>query len=147
VPYVTRDLTRHGAVLDILVGVHMARRDRLRNAGFPVPSRIRVPAQIDTGTEFSTIDIRILANLQINPIDEIEVRTPSPADGPQRFDLYPVSLSLDHAEGIELIVPTVQVLGCWFTEDEGIQAMLGRDVLQHCLFFLDGKAGVFSLAY
>jgi hypothetical protein len=91
--------------------------------------------------------VRVLDQLQIKPIDEIEVLTPSTTEGPKKFNQYPVSLALGPEEGIELLVPTVPVLGCWFTEGEGIRAMLGRDVLRHCLFVLDGKAGVFSLAY
>jgi hypothetical protein len=140
-------LSQHGAILDISVGIHLARQARLLNARLPVPPHLLIPAQIDTGTEFSTVDVRILEELKIKPIDEIDVRTPSPVEQPQKFYRYPVCLSLDHVGERELVVPTVQVLGCCFSEDEGIKAMLGRDVLQQCLFVLDGKAGVFSLAY
>jgi hypothetical protein len=65
--------------------------------------RLRIPAQIDTGTEFSTVDVHVLEHLQINPIDEIDVRTPSPTEGPRKFYRYPVCLSLDHVGERELV--------------------------------------------
>jgi hypothetical protein len=32
-------------------------------------------------------------------------------------------------------------------EGQGIQALIGRDILKNCLFVYDGKAGTFALAF
>lgn len=40
----------HGATLELLIGVNLLKRDALRRVNLPVPERIRIVAQIDTGT-------------------------------------------------------------------------------------------------
>jgi hypothetical protein len=145
-PVLTRPLAPNGAVVELLVGVNEARREVLQKNSFTVPERIRVPAQIDTGTEVSAIDAQVFKQLDIRPIDSVCVRTPSTAEASQSFPQYAVSLALD-AEGIEMFLTSVEVIECVFAPDEGIRAMLGRDVLAHCLFVYDGKGKTFILGF
>src|SRR5262245_48649835 len=145
-PFVTGPLGANGAVVDLLVGVNEARREVLVRNGFPVPERVRVSAQIDTGTAPSAIDTQVLARLDLRPIASIQARTPSNTETPQPFDQYAVSLAL-RADEIEMFVRSVEVIACVFVPEEGIQAMLGRDVLEHCLFFYNGREKTFALAF
>jgi hypothetical protein len=142
----TRSTVGSGAVVELLIGVNEARREVLLRSGFPVPARVRVLAQIDTGTEFSAVDSSILARLDVRPIDSILVRTPDTTTEPRAFQQYAVSIALA-SDTLEMFLTSVEVLGCAFAPDEGIQAMLGRDVLEHCLFFYDGPRRTFSLAF
>jgi hypothetical protein len=146
VPYVTRPLSEAGAVVELLIGVNEARRGALAKNHFPVPERIRVRAQVDTGSGFSAIDLDVLRRLDLRPINTVRVRTPSPTDQPQTFEQYAVSIALA-SDDLEMFVESVEVLGCAFAAEEGSQAMLGRDVLEHCLFLYDGQNGTFSLAF
>lgn len=41
------------------------------------------------------------------------------------------------------IVPVVEA----HLSFQGIQALLGRDILSNCLFLYDGQSGVFTLAF
>jgi hypothetical protein len=145
-PILTRPLVPSGAVVELLVGVNEARREVLQRNSLPILERIRVPAQIDTGTAFSAIDAQVFQRLDIRPIDSILVRTPSTTEAPQSFPQYAVSLALD-ADGIEMFLTSVEVIECAFAPEEGIRAMLGRDVLEHCLLVYDGKGKVFMLGF
>jgi hypothetical protein len=136
-----------GATVELLIGVNISKRDALRRVCLPVPERIRVVAQIDTGSSYSAIDVEALARLDITPIDKIKVRTPvtAPQDAVE-FDQYVVSIGIDSGEGVETLFDNVEVLGCHFADDEGIQAMLGQDVLGGCLFVYNGMCRTFYLA-
>jgi hypothetical protein len=118
----------------------------LQKHGMPVPPRTRIPAQIDTGSSFSAIAPQALRDLGIDPIDDVLVRIPSASDAPQMFKPTPVSLAID-CEGSELHLPLMMVIESAFAPDEGIQAMLGRDVLEHCLLVYDGTRRTFTLAF
>lgn len=138
----------HGATLELLIGVNLLRRDALRRVNLPVPERIRVVAQIDTGTALSAMDRRVLTGLDLTPTNEMRVRTPTSAEQePSRFDQYVVSIGIDSGEGIEALFDNIEVLGTFFAPDEGIQGMLGRDVLEHCLLVYNGPRKGFSLAF
>ena len=91
-PIADGTIATHGATVELLIGVNLHKKDALQRVGFPAPERIRVVAQIDTGTSFSAIDHRVLSRLGITPIDKKEVRTPTTeVQKPLVFDQYVVS--------------------------------------------------------
>lgn len=145
-PYVTRSLNESGAVVELMIGVTEARREILAKNGLPIPGRVRVFAQIDPGSSLSGIDLGVLRQLAVTPTNTIHARTTSPTAGTQEFEQFPVSISLAAGE-IEMLVESVEVLGCVFGTEEPIRAILGRDVLKRCLFIYDGQASMFSLAF
>jgi hypothetical protein len=145
-PVVPGQLTANGAVVDLLVGVHGERRENIIRMGMQLPARARAVAQIDTGADYCAVDRRILEKIEKSPYDRIAVRNVSTNDNPVEFDRYLVSLSLD-AEGMEMHLPLAWVLAVYFTPEEGIQALLGRDILKHCLFTYDGPSDRFCIAF
>jgi len=145
-PYVTLPLNPHGAVSELLVGVGERRRAVLERNNLPLPRRVRVSAQIDTGTPFTTFAPFVFERLEIKPIGSVSMRTPSTGEGTWPFNQFVVSLSLA-AGDLELHLPTIRVIEAVFPVEEGIQAMLGRDLLDHCLFIYDGQNKTFSLAF
>jgi hypothetical protein len=50
-------------------------------------------------------------------------------------------------EGIEAHLPEVLVIECVFAPDDGLEALLGQDVLKHCLFFYNGPQNSFTLSF
>ena len=145
-PYATISLNEHGAVIELLVGVAESRRTILERNGLPVPHRVRVLAQIDTGAPFCTFAPFVFEQLEIKPVGIVDMRTPSTGEGTCPFEQYVVSLSLSGG-GIELHLSTREVVKAVFAADEGIHGLLGRDLLEHCLFIYDGQQRTFSLAF
>lgn len=145
-PIVNGTLSALGAVVDLHVGVHEARRDVLQRNQLPVPERRLVRAQIDTGTTLTVIDARVLRHLNVLLIDRLAVRTASLSGEAQIFNQYAVSLGLE-ANGIEMRLAEILVLECAFGPDDGIQALIGQDVLKHCLFVNNGPLNSFSFAF
>jgi hypothetical protein len=145
-PVISGHLGDHGAVLDILVGVDEVRRELLRKHQFPVPAPVRVPVQIDTGTAYSAVDGAVLQALDLKQIDTIAVRTPSTAEAPHQFRRFVVSLSVGAGDG-QLVLASLLVLSCHFLPEEGIQGLLGQDVLALCDFHYHGRGKTFSLEF
>jgi predicted aspartyl protease len=146
VPIINGPLTALGAVVAVQVGVHEARREVLERNNMPVPARQRVRAQIDTGTTFTAVDAQVLRHLNVLLIDRVTVRTSSPTGDPQVFNRYAVSVVLE-AAGFELHLAEMLVLEAAFGPQDGIQALIGQDVLKHCLYINNGPQNSFSLAF
>jgi hypothetical protein len=98
-------------------------------------------ALIDTGASATAVDGDALKALSISPIGRVEVRTPS---GKEQQDLYPASLTFPGTQ-----IPTLNfnaVLGSKLKE-QGILALVGRDVLQHFLLIYNGHLGQYILSF
>ena len=145
-PYTTVPLNEHGAVIELLVGVSESRRDALKRNDLPVPRRVRAIVQIDTGAPFCIFAPFVFEQLEIKPVGIVDMRTPSTGESTCPFEQYLVSLSLPGGE-IELHLSTREVVKAVFAPDEGIHGLLGRDLLEHCLFIYDGQHRTFSLAF
>jgi hypothetical protein len=147
-PYITKKLEKHGAIIDVLIGVIEARRRVLAKHSMPVPERISVRAQIDTGASATAVLLKVFQQLGETPIGKTKVLVTSAGPEPQEFDEYAVSITLVGPDGVDMYIPLAErVIGCHFEEEERIEALLGRDNLSHCLFVYDGRNEVFTLAF
>lgn len=145
-PYVSGPIDEtSGAVVDLVVGVDEVRHGLLVKHAFPVPPVARVRAQIDTGSSMTAIDPEILRALDLRSIGRASVITPSTGINAHVCNLFVVSLAL-LSEDTGSHHPSVTVLESEFHPDEGIKALIGRDLLRKCLFVYDGQRQTFALA-
>jgi len=90
----------------------------------------------------------VFTALDITPIAKTLILTPStPPHAPHECDLYHVSLSLV-ADGSAHAFPESRGMAadCWL-EGEGIEALIGRDILDRCFFQYIGLERKFTLAF
>ena len=135
-----------GPVVDLFVAVSKARAAALIRNGLPVPEPVLVRALIDTGATLTTIPPEVFSRLEIPPVGEIPLYTPSAQPGvPQICDSYHVGLSIV-VNGAARRFPDCLVVAaeCWH-ETETVTALLGRDILRHCNFLYRGPDRAFSL--
>jgi hypothetical protein len=117
----------------------------LTAAGQPVPAPIPITGLIDTGASCTSIDLALLRQLGIPETGRTMVHTPSTqASAPHCASVYDISLALAHplmARAFNALpVIEAQLI------HQGIQALIGRDILSHCLFVYDGQSGNFALS-
>jgi hypothetical protein len=146
--YVTGRIDSNGAVVDVLVDVSRPRRRLLVKHNLPIPHSVHVRAQIDTGSSISGFASRVFAVLQIPAVGKILIATPSTSpDSPHRCDLYDVTLSIV-ANGRANPFGDTRVMesDCWLP-DEGIEALIGRDILSRCYFQYVVRDETFTLAF
>jgi len=147
-PILSGSITPRGAVIDVLVGVSDPRRQILVKHGFPVPAPLHVRALIDTGADVSGFAPRLFTALGLTPVDQIALYTPStPPNCPHMADVFDVSLSVV-AGGSPCVMPISSVFAAdgWLPE-EGIEALIGRDILDSCFFQYMGPDRTFTLAF
>ncbi len=146
-PVISGPITQDGAVISVLVGVSEARRRLLLGGGKPVPAPTPVLAIIDTGSFATGFRPELLHALGIDPFDQIPILTPSTRpDTPHLCDRYDVSLTLVAGTTQKRLRSIVAIASQDFRE-HGIQALIGRDVLNHCVFSYFGPHGTFELSF
>lgn len=130
------------------IGVSQARRDALVAAGKAVPAVVPIAsALIDTGASCTCIDRSAIATLGLPPTGVANLHTPSTGAMPHNTPQYDVQLIIPGPTPGHppLVFPTVPIIESDFSA-QGIQALIGRDILQHCVLAYVG-AGFFTLAY
>jgi hypothetical protein len=76
------------------------------------------------------------------------VHTPSTGTAPAVADQYDVGLAIfASANQVPLFLATVPVIAAALTTTQGIQALIGRDILAQCLLHYNGTTGTFTLAF
>jgi hypothetical protein len=149
-PITSGPLTPAGAIVDIQVGVGPNRRRLLQRLGMPAPRPIIFRAVIDTGSKMTGLTARAFAELQLSPVGRVAIRTPSTrSDTPHVCDMYQVGLAL-MANGIWHPFGGVRVIatGGWNpNSEEGVEALIGRDLLDRCNFWYQGPDRQFTLAF
>lgn len=147
-PYVSGPLTGCWAIVDVLLGVSRARAELLGKHGFVVPKPVYVRALLDTGASISGFSPRVFRDLDLAPVSTLDVLTPStPANAPHASDLFDVSLALV-ANGATHPFADMRVMAadCWLPQ-EGLEALLGMDILSRCFFQLMGPERQFVCAF
>jgi hypothetical protein len=106
-----------------------------------------IPVQgiIDTGTDVTAVAAHLLGQLGLVPVTGTTTHT---ASGSVRVDLYEISLSVQGslpATGLLIVRPSLIVMELKAIPPN-VDLLLGRDVLDECLFFYDGPGRQFILA-
>jgi hypothetical protein len=149
-PLITGDISTDGATIVVLVGVSRNRQLRLQSVNLPIPTSIPVTAQIDSGSFATGFLPEVFQQLGIQPFRILSVRTPSTKPGqPHRCPQHDVSVTLVTGsldEQVEL--PSVHAIAADdFDREEGIQAIIGRDILDRCVFQYFGPSRRFRLSF
>ena len=116
-------------------------------AGVPIPPAVIARALIDTGASCSCLDPSVIAKLGLMPSGSVSMHTPSTAGKAvvcNQFDVA-VGVIMDPGEVHipSMIIPVIESnLAC-----QGIQALLGRDLLEKGILIYDGRHRSLTLAF
>jgi hypothetical protein len=101
---------------------------------------------VDTGASITCLDPAILKALGVISTGTVPLHTPSTKSGvPHVANQFDISLILVHP----MLTRTWVALPVIESElaHQGIQALIGRDILSFCLMTYDGQAGSFALGF
>jgi hypothetical protein len=101
---------------------------------------IRAQMLVDTGASGSAVDRTIIDELALIPTGAISIATPSHES--HEVLTYDIDLIIEennfHIQDIQVFATGLH--------NQGIQGLIGRDVLQHMLLIYNGYSGNFTLA-
>ena len=145
-PHLSLPVGPGGPILDCFIGVSHARAEALKKALRPGPAPIQVRALVDTGASCTSVDPSILKALAIVSTGTVPVHTPSTTSGqPHVANQFDISVVLNHP----MIARTFMALPVIEAAllHQGIQALIGRDILSVCLLTYDGQSQTFCLGF
>jgi len=147
-PYFTLRTLGFGPVLVCFVGPSKEREGILKVAEMSVPDFEEVRALIDTGASCTCVDPSVLRKLGLSPTGQVGVYTPSTSSTvPHEADQYDISVHIpapDHAP--PLVFQNLPVIGAELSH-QGYDLLIGRDILNACLFIYDARCSAFTLAF
>ncbi|MEX2214112.1 MAG: retropepsin-like aspartic protease [Phycisphaeraceae bacterium] len=145
-PHLTARHSADGPVLDIQLAIPRTRTIAMAAAGVPVTPAIEIRALVDTGATITVISTRAFARLGLEGTGTTQIIGAVTANQPVQVQTCDVSLILVHKQSYMRKFDPLPVIIAPLGQSR-IDALIGRDVLQSCLFLYDGQAGTCTLAF
>lgn len=145
-PSVNLQILPLGPVLDVHIGISAPRRIAMEQAKIEPPKPAICRLLIDTGASCTCVDSWIINQLALTPSGVANIHTPSTSAGnTHTCNQYDTSLIIPHP-AINRIFEAIPVIESQFSH-QGIDGLLGRDVLKTCLFIYNGELGIYTLSF
>jgi predicted aspartyl protease len=146
-PAISVDIEAGGAIVTALVGVSFPRMQALQAAGEPVPPASMGRFLIDTGASSTCADPGLIGNLNLPMINQVAIMTPSTNGSQHMCDMYDASIFIpgrDPQRGF--LIPALQIITTHLSS-QGIDGLIGRDILNRCTVVYIGSEAALSLNY
>lgn len=146
---VTGRIERQGLFIYPMILPTRFQVDALKAQGLAYPPPQQVAALIDTGASASVLDPSVIAALGLTLAGQTLIHTPSTGSQYEQRNQYAACISLidpglDPSRGIKAF--NVGVIESHLAS-EGFLALIGWDILSHCILTSDGPAERFSLEF
>jgi len=133
-------LMQRGPIVQVTIGVEQNIAQQLVSQGAQLPQPVSGVALIDTGATSTCIDDAIAQQLKLPVVDVITIASASHPNSKQ--NVYP---ALIEVVGINIKFNAFRAIGVPLA-NQGIQVLIGRDLLQVCTLFYNGMIGSFTLS-
>lgn len=147
-PHLTLSVSSGAPLIDIHVGVSQARRNALTAANQPIPNAIPTRSLIDTGASCTCIDPTILNQLGLTPTGSTHIHTPTTGGAPATANQFDISILIVFGSPLRMLYGnhTIPVVESDLSA-QGIEALIGRDILASGILQYNGETGLFTLAF
>jgi len=132
-------MQRQGPAIPVTVTIEQNMGKVLAEKGKTIPSKQGL-ALIDTGASQCAIDEQIARELGLPVVDVGKMGSASHEEHP--CNLYPVQFSI----GPALVFQAPRTMGAVLAA-KGYIAIIGRDVLRHCVLICNGPVGQVTLSF
>jgi len=146
-PSINASLSAAGPLLAVMVGVSAPRAAALQRVGMVPPQYVRGTFLIDTGASGTCLDPNFVRSLGLVSTGSVSIQTPSTAGNPVSCNQYDVSIFIpDHIGQGGFFIGALPVIETPLAS-QGIEGLIGRDVIDRCTLVYNGSANMFTLAY
>lgn len=147
-PHFTITLTQGMPMINLLVTVSAARRVALQAANVALPAPQPIRGLVDTGASHTCIDPSVFQALQLQPTGSVPMHTPSTGGVPMSADTYDVGIIIPSTPtSAPYQRPNMQVSATDLLAAQGFHALIGRDILTHCVLNYNGSMQLLTMAY
>jgi len=137
----------NGPVLRAYISVSKPRIQVLKAAGESIPQPVQIDALLDTGASCTCVDPSVFEKLKLTPTGSVSVNTPTTGTTPHLANQYDVALIIPDL-GAPFILETIPVVATELFAAQGFHALIGRDILDRCVFvYIGGANPLFTLAF
>jgi hypothetical protein len=132
-----------GYVVEVMVGLKGSALAALQATGQAIPPPLRAQGVIDTGTNVTCVASAVLQQLGVSGVAPGTTQT---VGGSHSVQLFEVSFSIVGPSGVVFTEPQLTVMEMT-QPPEGVDVLVGRDVLSAGLLLGDGPGLRFTLAF
>src|SRR5262249_13840613 len=135
-----------GLAVEVMIGLDGKTATALHTAGRPIPPPIPARALVDTATDLTALDSRLVNHFGLVVASSGSTHT---AAGSVSVIMYEISLTISNpklASSPMLVRPTLVVTEL-STALPNCEVLLGMDVLWDCLLISDGPGRQFTLGF
>ena len=143
-PHIALPITPDGPIVTCDVSPSNVRRAALTASGAITPNPVRVRLLVDTGAESTCLDPAVVRRLGLQATGLVPVLTPTTGSTAQIVAQYDAALYLSFGSTSRAFDP-LPILESQLSP-QGIDGLLGRDVLEDCLLVYSGPNSLFILS-
>ncbi len=133
-------------IISLYVGLNLAEIEYRREIGEPVLTPLPLRALVDSGASRTLIVETFLRDLGLVPVGETEFNTASTGLRTVSTREYAVELTLNEDTAGSLAT-NLRVVAAENLSGLGVDALLGRDVLDRCLLVYNGPRRQFTISF
>jgi hypothetical protein len=136
-----------GPLVNANIGISIPRQHALVAAGMQVPSLFQGQFLIDTGASSSCVDSGLIAKLGLTPTGSVNIHTPSTNGVAHSCNQYDIMLFIPGANsGTGCLIEALGVIETSLST-QGIDGLIGRDLLDRWTCVYNGSANMFTICY
>ena len=144
-PFLNSSIQEDGLIITVGIALSTPRAEALKRSGRAPVAPIWVTALLDIGASCSVIDTSVVRSLALIQAGTVQGHTPTTDASLQTYNPYDVCLAFARPQ-IKIMSMNLPVAEASLAE-QGFPALIGRDVLQHCLLVDNGPLKAFSLSF
>jgi hypothetical protein len=145
-PSININFGQSGPVVNAIVTIGARQRSSLMAAGLPVPPAVAARFLIDTGANMSCIDTGLIGRFSLQPTASASVHTPGSGGSAIVRYQYEVSLYIPLSATTGCNVPDIDMLEVSI-RDQGLDGLIGRDVIDQWTCIYNGSTSTFTICY
>lgn len=136
-----------GPLLHVYIGVSSPKIQAMKDAGVATPSPVAGTFLLDTGASGTVVDPALLAKLGLQATGSVSIQTPSTNGVAHNCNQYDVSVFIPGAHNqMGFYIPALPVIETHLSS-QGIDGLIGRDIINRTTLIYNGSAGFITLAY